>query len=82
MIDKQSAQGMYILTGSSTNQGSTIHSGTGRFTTIHMSTLSLQESGDSSADIKLNDLFEHKKISPKNSRMTLDRLVELTIKGG
>ena len=56
-VDKSGLKGQYILTGSSTpNRKGIAHSGAGRYGKIHLRTMSLYESEDSTGDISLEDL--------------------------
>lgn len=55
-IDDQNETGLYILTGSSSADVSTPHTGTTRISTIKMYRMSLYESGESSGDISLSTI--------------------------
>lgn len=80
--DEESKDGLFILTGSTVVDESTIsHSGAGRIKRMRMSTMSLFESGDSTGDISLEDLFDGKDISG-HSELTLNDIAKLTIRGG
>ena len=82
-VDKTGLKGQYILTGSSTpNREGIFHSGAGRFGKIYLRTMSLYESGDSSGDISLKDLCNHK-FKPKfTGEVDLKKLARLIIRGG
>ena len=57
-VDKDGKKGKYILTGSATpNHKGIMHSGTARIGRVRMNSMSLYETGDSSGDISLKDLF-------------------------
>lgn len=59
--DQDNEKGKYILTGSSVPVSDKIHhSGAGRICKMKMYTMSLYESGDSSGEVSLKDLFENK----------------------
>ena len=59
--DQDKEKGKYILTGSSVPVSDKIHhSGAGRICRMKMYTMSLYESGDSSGEVSLKDLFENK----------------------
>ena len=61
-VDRTGLKGQYILTGSSTPKRDGIsHSGAGRFGKIHLRTMSLYETGDSTGDISLKDICDGKK---------------------
>ena len=82
-VDKTGLKGQYILTGSSTpNREGISHSGAGRFGKIHLRTMSLFESGDSTGVISLEELCNDK-IEPKlTDEVDLERLARLIIRGG
>lgn len=82
-VDKTGLKGQYILTGSSTpNRKGIAHSGAGRFGKIHLRTMSLYESGDSTGDISLEDLCNNKLISKATGEVDLRNLAKLIIRGG
>ena len=59
--DQDKEKGKYILTGSATPVTTQIHhSGAGRICKMKMYTMSLYESGDSTGEVSLKDLFEGK----------------------
>ena len=74
----------FIHTGSSllTVAGETIHSGTSRFATIKMRTLSLYESGESNGSVSVKDLFEGKAFSVRQCGLTAADIAYLTCRGG
>lgn len=82
-VDKTGLKGQYILTGSSTpNREGISHSGAGRFGKIHLRTMSLFESGDSTGEISLEELCNDK-IEPKlTGEVDLEKLARLIIRGG
>ena len=64
-VDHESGWGHYLLTGSSVPPDETkagkrkiLHSGTGRIVRVKMRTMSLWESGESSGEVSLRELFE------------------------
>lgn len=82
-VDKTGLKGQYILTGSSTpNRKGISHSGAGRFGKIHLRTMSLYESGDSSGLISLKDICYGKDISKATGEVDLRKLAYLIIRGG
>lgn len=82
-IDKNGLKGQYILTGSSTPKREGIsHSGAGRFGKIHLRTMSLYESGDSTGDISLEELCNNKFKSKLTGEVDLKNLAKLIIRGG
>ena len=81
--DQDNEKGKYILTGSSVPVSDKIHhSGAGRICKMKMYTMSLYESGDSSGDISLKDLFENKVKNKLVNKVELKRLAELIVRGG
>lgn len=58
-VDHRSLPGQFILTGSAVPPGrdEIFHSGTGRFAIIDMYPMSLYESGDSTGEVSLSELF-------------------------
>ena len=82
-VDKSGLKGQFILTGSSTPKKDGIsHSGAGRFGKIHLRTMSLYESGDSSGLVSLKDICEGKNISKATGNVDLKKLAYLIIRGG
>lgn len=56
-VDKSQAKGSFILTGSATPKKRPVHSGVGRISCLPMRTMSLFETGESSAAVSLRALF-------------------------
>ena len=82
-IDESGKKGLYILTGSSTpNREGISHSGAGRFGKIFLRTMSLYESGDSSGEVSLKDIFDNKDISSEYKPIQIEHLAGLLIRGG
>lgn len=82
-VDKSGLKGQYILTGSSTPNGKGInHSGAGRFGKIHLRTMSLYESGDSSGLVSLKDICYGKDIAVNTGEVDIRNLANLIIRGG
>lgn len=80
-LDKE--KGKYILTGSATPVSDKIHhSGAGRICKMKMYTMSLYESGDSSGEVSLMDLFNDNVQNKLVKKTELSRLAELIVKGG
>ena len=81
-VDKTGLKGQYILTGSAKPQkGSTMHTGTGRFSRIKMRPMSLYESGDSNGKISLKDILDGKDISATNE-LELEDIASIIVRGG
>lgn len=82
-VDRTGLKGQYILTGSSTpNRKGIAHSGAGRCGKIHLRTMSLFESGDSSGDISLEQLCNNKLQGKLTGEVDLRQLAHLIIRGG
>lgn len=84
-VDHTREFGQYILTGSSSprDKKEIFHTGTGRFSWIKMRPMSLYESGDSSGDVSLADLFSaSNEVTGVNKADSMERLSFLTCRGG
>lgn len=81
-IDDRNESGLYILTGSSSNDISLPHTGTTRISTIKMYPMSLFESGESTGEISLFDLFQTKEMDLVESKLTIDGLIYAICRGG
>lgn len=82
-VDQDGSKGNFILTGSSTPviKGK-LHGGSGRIGGVSMRTMSLLETGASMGIVNLMDLFEGTLIGKATGEVTLDRLIELVVRGG
>ena len=81
--DQDKEKGKYILTGSSVPVSDKIHhSGAGRICKMKMRTMSLYESGDSSGEVSLKELFEGKVKNKLVNKVELQRIAELIVRGG
>ena len=84
-VDHRKAGGQFILTGSAVPllPSEINHTGTGRFARLTMRTMTLQESGDSTASVSLRWLFEkHAEQPTGEAKIGLDRLAFLICRGG
>lgn len=83
-VDHRSELGQFILTGSAVPANTTeiTHSGTGRFTWLTMRPMSLYESGDSTGEASLENLFAGTKSIDGDSNLSIDRLAFLVCRGG
>lgn len=83
-VDKRSEDGQFILTGSAVpaNPDAIFHSGTGRMSWLRLRTMSLWESGDSSGEVSLSELFKDSESVDGSSCIDIDRLAFLTCCGG
>lgn len=82
-IDQTGEPGQYILTGSVTLDKSEIkHSGTGRITRLRMRTMSLWESGDSTGEVSLQELFRGAARIEGKSEHDIFDLARILVRGG
>lgn len=85
-VDHRGGFGHFILTGSSVppSTDEIFHSGTGRFAKLKMRTMSLYESGDSTGNVSLSDLFKNdtQNILTGNANLDINRLAYLICRGG
>lgn len=83
-VDKRNDDGQFILTGSAVpaDPNQIFHTGTGRMTWLRLRTMSLWESGDSSGEVSLTDLFNNPETIDGSSEISLERLAFLTCRGG
>ena len=83
-VDHRGELGQFVLTGSAVpvDTKEITHSGTGRFTWLTMRPMSLYESGDSSGEVSLKDLFDGKTDADGSSNLGIDRLAFLVCRGG
>lgn len=84
-VDHRGGYGHFILTGSSTppSMDDIFHSGTGRFARLKMRTMSLYESGESTGNVSLANLFNHpEEVITGSSSIDINRLAYLICRGG
>lgn len=81
-VDDRNETGLYILTGSSSQDIDTPHTGTTRISTLKMYPMSLYESGESSGEVSLMDLFNNKVMDYVESKLTFDDLIFAICRGG
>lgn len=84
-VDERQKVGQFILTGSNSVEKSKIlHSGTGRIARIRMFPMSLWESGESTGDISLTELFDNPEmiIDGKMSKLDIKQLIFASCRGG
>lgn len=84
--DEDGVKGKYILTGSTVltdKQKKNIkHSGAGRIKKLKMYPMSLYESGDSTGDVSLKDIYNNKVESKLTGEVNLKDLIKLVLRGG
>lgn len=83
-VDHRGEQGQFVLTGSAVppDTKEITHSGTGRFTWLTMRPMSLFESGDSTGEVSLKELFTGTSEIDGSSNLNIDRLAFLVCRGG
>ena len=83
-VDRRGDFSQFILTGSSVLPRAieTMHSGTGRIARVRMRPMSLFESGESSGNVSLKDLFEGGTVEPQLNKLSLEDVAFLTCRGG
>lgn len=83
-VDHRGEEGQFILTGSSVpaNMESVSHTGTGRFSWLTMRPMSLYESGESTGEISLNELFSNSNSISGINKLNLEDIAFLCCRGG
>lgn len=83
-IDHRNAEGQFIFTGSSVpvDMDGVIHTGTGRFAWLLMRPMSLYESGESTGEVSLKDLFEGKEKIQGINNLDIEKIAFLVCRGG
>ncbi len=83
-VDHRKGFGHFILTGSAVpaDKSEITHSGTGRITWMTMRPMSLSESGESSCEVSLTDLFKSPVTIEGRSMLDIDQLAFLCCRGG
>ncbi|MCH4265461.1 MAG: ATP-binding protein [Solobacterium sp.] len=83
-IDTRGKEGQFILTGSAVpcESEQITHSGTGRFTWLTMRTMSLYESGESTGEVSLQELFDQTEKIQGVNPLNIETLAFLICRGG
>lgn len=83
-VDERNEFGQFVLTGSAVlpKAEDTLHSGTGRIGRLKMRPMSLFESGESTGDVSLTDLFNKADIPVIQHNKSLEEIAFLTCRGG
>ena len=82
-VDERKERGQFILTGSVVPKSiKNMHSGTGRIARLTMRTMSLFESGESTGEISLSDLFNGKTGMIGASKLSVDEIAFSILRGG
>lgn len=85
--DSDHDKGKFILTGSTSlskeeREDEIFHSGTGRIAIMKMNPMSLYESGDSTGDVSIEEMFSGNVNCKYIRKVELDELAKLIIRGG
>lgn len=82
-VDDRKAKGQFILTGSA-NPGDDVkmHSGAGRFTVVHMDTMTWQELGYSTGIVKMSGLLDGHFPDVYDTGVSLDFIIDRLLIGG
>lgn len=83
-VDHRENYGHFILTGSAVppKTDEIFHTGTGRFAWIKMRPMSLYESGESTGEVSLKEMFNQPEQLSANNKLSLDDLAFLICRGG
>ena len=83
-VDHRNGKGHFILTGSSVPPAlsETSHSGTGRFAWLTMRNMSLYESGESTGEVSLKELFAGEEEVRGKNDLDIRRICYLVCRGG
>ena len=84
-VDRASEKGLYILTGSVVKDDTqTKHSGTGRISRLEMTTMTLFESGESTGDVSLAELFRQPNaaVDGAKGKLSIEELLFAACRGG
>jgi hypothetical protein len=84
-VDVRGEEGQFILTGSAVpvNSDEIFHTGTGRVSWLKLRTMSLWESGESSGNISLSELFKMNNFTDGESKVqSIEQLAYITCRGG
>ncbi len=84
--DEDGVKGKYILTGSTVlpqkKQDMIKHSGAGRIKKLKMYPMSLYESGDSTGEVSLKDIYANHVENKKTRDISLTEIIKLVLRGG
>jgi len=82
-VDQRKERGQFILTGSVVPSiVKNMHSGAGRISRLEMRTMSLFESGESTGEISLADLFRGETGMTGASKLSIDDIAFIMLRGG
>ena len=82
--DHSNSLGLFVMTGSSVppDMSEVMHSGTGRFAWLRMRTMSLWESGESTGEVSLSQLFDGKTEIAGLSKLSIEKVAFIACRGG
>lgn len=82
--DHRKDDGLYMLTGSAVpaDESKIHHTGAGRFAWLTMRPMTLWESGESTGDVSLAQLFENSEMVEGESHLSLEDVAFVTCRGG
>lgn len=83
-VDERSEEGQFLLTGSAVpcNMDEITHTGTGRIARILMRPMSLFESGESTGEVSLQELFNNPSLISGTNPNNFSKIAFLTCRGG
>lgn len=82
-IDDSQENGLFLVTGSTSQEIKTPHTGTQRISRLKMYPMSLYESNESNGSVSLIELFDHpEKFDGCHSELTLNNLIFAICRGG
>ena len=81
-VDDEGTNGLYILTGSSSKNIKTPHTGTLRISTLEMFPMSLFETGESNGTVSLEKLFNNSEFNGCESELDMNGLIFAICRGG
>ena len=83
-VDHRENYGHFILTGSAVppKTDEIFHTGTGRFAWIKMRPMSLYESGESTGEVSLKEMFNQPEQLSATNKLNIDDLAFLICRGG
>ena len=83
-VDRRNTLGQFVLTGSSVpaDMSRVLHSGTGRFSWLRMRPMTLWESGESTGEVSLADLFAGKSQVAGSSQLDIEQVAFAVCRGG
>lgn len=81
-VDRKHGKGRFVLTGSATPKEAPRHSGVGRIKPLHMRTMSLYETGESTGEVSLAKLFNGEAEPASISKFDIEDIAFAICRGG